>query len=93
MWSCRRESGSAENLGAAGSRGRHGGPDRLGEAVRGQSRAEMMRRQKGQSTRGTANKQKSLTVGRRSSHNEASHRRRAFPWYGFSHASEHAPHA
>jgi hypothetical protein len=50
-----------------------------------------MRRQSKKHKEGS--KQNPLTVAQTSSRSEASHKQRAFPWYGFSHVSGHAPHA
>jgi hypothetical protein len=36
---------------------------------------------------------KTLTVFQMFSHIEPNRKKRAFPWYGSSHVSEHAPHA
>lgn len=72
-----------------------GGDGVGGEPVRGQLRPARLtsHAEAGQSTHGGGSKQKSLTVCQTSFHTAASHRQRAFPWYGFSHVSGHAPHA
>jgi hypothetical protein len=43
--------------------------------------------------KGEERRESMLTVVQTSSHIEASHRRKAFPWYAFSRAFVRAPHA